>query len=163
MQIHVSADARCIWEEANMHLNCDWLCGSLNCVLRCTLWSHVSPLKGIFWQINITINNLIIQFIHAPIKSKLQTIGVSIGTLGLYKFLQTCQLPNRQHMSIKYYCVQKWHLTEIQAFLFLALMGHFTIVFSVPWALKRSKAKDALVLLQTFRLFTCRWSCSQAC
>lgn len=143
-----------------------WLCGSVNCVLHCTLWSHVSPLKGIFWQINITINNLIIQFIHAPIKSKLQTICVSIGTLGLQHFYRhvNYQTDNTRKLDFlfKYYCVQKWHLTEIQAFIFLALMGHFTIVFSVSWALNWNKAKGDLVLLQTFRLFTCRWLCSQA-
>ena len=35
-------------------------------------------------------------------------------------------------------------------------MGHFTVVYPVPWPLKRSEAGGVFVLLQTFLLFMCK-------
>ena len=40
--------------------------------------------------------------------------------------------------------------------------GHFTVVFSVPWPLNRSKAGGDLVLLRTFLLFMSNWWYSHA-
>ena len=112
------------------------MCSALYLVKSCQ-----SLERHIFWQINITINNLIIQFIHAPIKGKLQTIGVSIGTLGLQHFYRhvnyqtdnTCQLD----FIFEYYCVLLC-TCEIQAFkcyyFFSTNMGHYKRTFySYGW------------------------------
>ena len=34
-------------------------------------------------------------------------------------------------------------------------IGHFTVVYLVPWSLTRSEARGDLVSLQTFLFFTC--------
>ena len=43
-------------------------------------------------------------------------------------------------------------------------IGHFTVVYLVPWSLTRTGGKGDLVLLQTLPFFTCnKWSCWRAC